>query len=292
MMFRNPSEKHTPVPSKHFSAAVLLLLSSCVDLSAVSKFATNSASVLSSNTGALITPPGADFLHAEQVAHSPALQRLAPDEAKKLNTDAGRIAENRPLAKTVAETLQLYFSTLSEAADTGKTDVTAQADSIDASLAKLTALGSDTQLQTGSVGSILKLLRIPLDLAQQTAVRRLVIGSDSDVQVLTQYLQQIAAQQAEAAAHAGVVLDRYFTAGYDGARDPGTQALIRAQMWDQAAANQATVDSLNRTRAAIATIGKDHALLAANAEHLSSATVLATLKADAPLIQAAIKPFL
>jgi len=263
-----------------------------VDLSAVSKFASSSAGVMSDNVDLLTAPPGQYFDEAVQVAHTPLLRQTKPDDLTQIDLDVTRVNETQDVAKLAANTLQLYFKALADAADTGKTDVSTEADSIDKSLSSLKIITASTKPATGSVAAILKTLRIPLDLAQQAAVRRLITTADPDIQALTLFLQNIAAQQAEITAHAGVVLGDYFRASFDRTGDAGLQALLRARMWDQAAAVQVSVDAANRTRAAIRTIGQDHHVLADNAEHLSSATVIATLKTDAPLIQAALKPFL
>ena len=112
------------------------------------------------------------------------------------------------------------------------------------------------------------------------------------MQILTLFLQNYAAERAEVEAHAGVVVRHYFEASYDSSRDAGARALIRARMWDEAASGQASIRAANRVRFAVRTIGKDHAVLAKNAEQLTSAKVLAALKTDAPEIEAALKPFL
>jgi hypothetical protein len=210
-----------------------------------------------------------------------------------LDEDARAFQSSVALNKLCAQTLRLYFSTLTTASDTGFVDVKAQAESIDKSLTALKierSNGSGLGAQ-GAAKAIVQVLQVPLDLARQAAVRKLILGSDKDIQVITAYLSEVAKRTAEIDTDAGKVLGRYFDASALAARD-GSDALLRSRGWEQESATQASVDQAMKAAVALQTIGKDHATLARNAEDLSADAVKATLAADAPLIEAAVKPFL
>jgi hypothetical protein len=273
------------------------LLTACVDLGAVRDYAKNSGNALAA-TDSIYSgwpPPPPTFDHARQVARSQLMQTSAPQFATQLDNDAKNSESFAPLNKSAAQALHLYFGALAAAADTGVVDVSAQAASIDTSLTTLRVESANGKglAAKASAKAILQLLQIPLDLARQAAVRKLVLASNNDIQVITGYLAEEAKRVGDVNVDAGKTLIKYYDVSYLASRDPAAQALLRGREWNQEASTQTDEDQASKASVALKTIGKDHNLLAQDgAQHLSSAAIISTLTADAPLIEAALKPFL
>jgi hypothetical protein len=143
----------------------------------------------------------------------------------------------------------------------------------------------------GSAAAILQLLEIPLDLWRQYKVRDLILKSDKDVQVLTRFLSDAADEVENLDKVAGAVLTKYYEVSAVSTRDSGVRALLRRTVWEEEASTTASRKQAAMAAKAFATIGKDHAALAKNADDLSGSAVKATLANDAPLLESAVKVF-
>jgi hypothetical protein len=276
-------------------SAIALFLTGCVDLTAVQNFASKSSGVMTANSAVFSGWPPIIVTHALEVARTPVIARSErAADAKELLQLANEFKGDSAVIQSAAGALQLYFTTLTSASATGVVDVSKQAASIDQSLVALkveSATGAGLAAK-GSAQAIVQLLQIPLDLARQAAVRDLVVKSDKDVQTLVAYLAQVAKQAARLDYVAAGILGKYYDTSAIDSRDPGVQALVRDTGWQRQSDAQSATSQANATASALLAIGKDHAVLAANAAQLSADVVKSTLTADAPIIEAALKPFL
>lgn len=276
---------------KDYRFLLLLLASGCTDLSAVRDFANSSSQIAASET--VISGWRANYDAAHQVALSSEMRKADPGRAKQLEQAAADAEKYTPVAEKAAQTLSLYLQTLALLADDKLPDVSSQAESIDKKLVALKVESSNTKglAAKGSTGTILKLLEIPLDAWRQTEVRDLILRSDKDVQIITEFLATTADTVNTAEKVAGSTLTEYYEVSSIRTGDSGVRALLRRAVWEEDASVETARQQAVKATAAFTAIGKDHAVLAKNAKDLSNAAVKATLASDAPLLQNTLKLF-
>jgi hypothetical protein len=178
-------------------------------------------------------------------------------------------------------------------ADDKSPDVSSQANSIDKSLGALKVENTNgTGLAAkGASERILNLLNISIDLWRQYKIRDLIIKANPDVQSITKFLATTADTIETADKVIGDTLTRYYEVSASNTHDTGVRALLRHTLSEEDAAVARSRQQAAKAAAAFAAIGKDHAVLAQNANDLSNAAVAATLANDAPVLQAALKLF-
>lgn len=266
-----------------------LLLAGCVDLSAVSNFAKTSSQITASEP--VISGWSASFDEAHQVALSPELRHVVPHQARTLEVARAQAQKYAPMAQKAAQTLALYMQALAQLSDSKLPNLSSQATMLDASLQALKiekTNGAGLEAK-GAAGSLLQLLSIPIDFWRQYTVRELILRADNDVQILAEFLSVTADTVETAEAAAGQTVARYYQVSARSTHDAGVRALLRNVLWEHQAAMTASRAKAHQAAQAFATIGKDHAALARNANRLSGVAVQSTLATDAPLLQAALK---
>jgi hypothetical protein len=266
-----------------------LLVSACVDLTAVHEFA-NTGSQIAANAS-VISDWKDTYNVAHQAALSPELHKSDPELVRILEENKERLEQYTPLAGTASHTLSLYLQTLALLADDKLPDVSSQAKSIDNSLVALKVESTNTKglAAKGSAQAILQLLEIPLDLWRQYKLKDIILKSDKDVQILTRFLSDAADEINTLDKNAGEILTKYYEVSSLNTRDSGVRALLRRTVWEEDESTTTSRQQAAKAAAAFTTIGKDHAALAKSADDLSGSAVKTTLANDAPLLEAALK---
>jgi hypothetical protein len=278
---------------KGYSVLLLfvLLTSGCVDQSAVRNFANIGSEVTASDP--VISGWQGNFTVAHQVALSPEMSKAAPGLAAQLEQAAADADKYAPIAEQAAQTLSLYLHALSLLADDKLPDVNSQAQSIDKSLAALKVDSATPRglAAKGASGSILRLLQIPIDQWRQYKLRQLIVEANPYVQLITEFLATTADAIDTADKVVGETLTKYYEVSALNSHDSGVRALLRYTLSQEDASVAVSRQRAATAAAAFTAIGRDHAVLAKNADDLSNEAVRTTLANDAPVLEAALKIF-
>jgi hypothetical protein len=268
---------------KAFHYAVLIVgLAGCSDLETVREFARSGSEVAASQPIFGVWEGG--YTRARQLAASAELKAADPVREARLKAGADIAAENGPFALRAAQTLSIYLRTLALLADDKLPDVGQEAGEIQKSLAAVKGGASDS----GAVNAILTALEVPLDLWRQRTVRDLIVNSDPHVQVITAFLATAAITVRSAQAQVGQTFIEYYDVSAINTRDSGVRAMLRRAHWEEEARIREQQQKALKAAEAFKAIGKDHAVLARNAQSLSGEAVKNALANDIPLLQGAL----
>lgn len=166
----------------------LLLFQGCVNLEAVRDFSKQSAA-LSSASDAL------DYRLAwpdRKKEYDDIASSLPPKNGKPARgptLKATELNEKQVNAiKSVHIVLATYMEKLGELADDKVIDVSSQVDGLVKNLDDLPNVNDDRKKSNAAYGSILKLVKLPLDAYRQAKIRSLIIENDDSIQQLTTLL--------------------------------------------------------------------------------------------------------
>ncbi len=263
--------------------ALVLLIGACTDLSAVRDFA-RSSSAVSTNDPVIASWP-TSYDAARRLAAVPGMPR---DLGPALNAAAEGAKKDVPLALQAAKALGLYFDVLIKLADDKLPDVSSQAATINADVAKL-APGNATAMN--ATAGLLDVVGVALDAWRKIAIRDLVIHSNADIQEITRFLATTSLEVQKADKFAKGVTDQYWETEGARSHDAGVRGLVLKQERIDDADYDTRIAQATAGAAAFTKIGADHAVLAKNADRLSAAEVQDTLSNDLPTLLNALKVF-
>jgi hypothetical protein len=266
--------------SSIFFAAVLV--TGCVDLSAVNDFAKEST-VLSSDKGML------DDTAAQTQARS--YDSTLLDPKSKEFTDRLAITNQALVA------LNGYMTVLAQLSANGTPSVSAQISTIDTALKSLNVSDSKLQPSMNAVGALANVL---LATAVRSDIRKLVKAAAQPVDQITAYLVDQAQTTSNTYNQAIAGNNRYWgqlTA--QTAQDKhfcstssicnAVYALVAEARDSEAASLSAKAASADAAAAAFNKIRRDNAALVTDVAHLNSKDLVATLKSDEPELVTAIR---
>jgi hypothetical protein len=260
---------------------VTVLLAGCTDLTAVQNFATT-ASAISSDEPVLSSWPSS-YDRVRSLAGTQAIVAISPDAARSFIDKERETTADAQLAVRAAQMLGLYLQTLAQLAGGSVTDVGKPASGIEESIQKLGGASKDVTAATDALALLLRAW-------QNKAVGDVVKAANAPVQTITSFLANTADAVRLANLEAKTQSSAYWTSVGVRSGNIYTQAILQRIIFDDDAYYQAQIEKAAVARTAFIKIGTDHAVLAMNADMLSSAS--ATLKADQPLLQNALSALL
>ena len=263
--------------------ALALCIAACTDLSAVRDFA-KSSSAVSTNEPVISSWPTA-YDAARKLAAAPGMPR---DLGPTLDEAAAGAKRDVPLAIQAAKALGLYFDVLTKLADDKLPDVSSQAATINADVAKLSP---GDPVAKNATSALLDVVGVALDAWRKVAIRDLVIHSNPDIQVITRYLAATSLEVQKADKFAKGVTDQYWETEGARSHDAGVQGLVLKQERIDDAEYDTRIAQATAAAAAFKKIGVDHAVLAQNADRLTAGDVQDTLSNDLPTLLNALKVF-
>lgn len=275
-----------------FAVAGLVYLTACVDTTAVKNFA-NESSVISSDA-AVINGSDTAFAAAKPYLVSSEMKNKYPD-ALSLGPGTPEFEEAKKLAGPAAKVLQQYMQAL--AALAGSTTVTTSSD-VSGIAASLKTLGVTSSKVTPALDATSQLANLLVAGYTQATLKEIVDRANPDVQTITKFLAAFAQQNATLYDKARIISGDYWQ---DLVKDcesvkshppvgcRATVALaVDVHARDEAILRQ-EIDAADAAAAAFQKIGADHQAIFDSAGKFDSAQLLATLKADEPVLLSAIQ---